>query len=197
MTAIVSVFDYSGRWSSPYKRDGYEVIQVDQKLGDDIRTIERKRFPSTVHGILLAPPCTDFSVSGAQYWKQKDEDGRTFQSIALMDAGLRLVCILKPKFWSLENPVGRIRKWLGEPRLWFHPYYYAGFSPDPEQDRYTKKTALYGTFNEMLPLSELEPIRACKQGSWIQKLGGKSDKTKELRSMTPLGFAEAFYKANP
>ena len=37
MTAIVSVFDYSGRWSSPYKRDGYEVIQVDQKLGDDIR----------------------------------------------------------------------------------------------------------------------------------------------------------------
>jgi hypothetical protein len=29
------------------------------------------------------------------------------------------------------------------------------------------------------------------------KLGGKSEKTKELRSMTPLGFAESFYLANP
>ena len=31
----------------------------------------------TVYGILAAPPCTDFAGSGAQYWKTKDEDGRT------------------------------------------------------------------------------------------------------------------------
>jgi site-specific DNA-cytosine methylase len=30
-----------------------------------------------VHGILCAPPCTHFSVSGAQYWKQKDNNGKT------------------------------------------------------------------------------------------------------------------------
>lgn len=27
----------------------------------------------------------------------------------------------------------------------------------------------------------------------IMKLGGKSERTKELRSMTPLGFAKAFF----
>ena len=29
-----------------------------------------------------------------------------------------------------------------------------------------------------------------------QKLGGKSERTKELRSMTPMGFARAFCAAN-
>jgi len=40
------------------------------------------------------------------------------------------------------------------------------------------------------------PVRVCSQGSRVQRLGGKSDKTKELRSMTPMGFARAFYAAN-
>lgn len=43
----------------------------------------------------------------------------------------------------------------------------------------------------------LEPIRVCSQGSWVQRLGGKSERTKELRSMTPDGFARAFALANP
>jgi hypothetical protein len=40
----------------------------------------------------------------------------------------------------------------------------------------------------------VKPIEANQ--SWIMKLGGKSEKTKELRSITPLGFAYAFYEAN-
>jgi hypothetical protein len=31
----------------------------------------------------------------------------------------------------------------------------------------------------------------------IMKLGGKSIKTKNARSVTPRGFAEAFFQANP
>jgi len=37
---------------------------------NDIRWLEIP--DKSVYGILAAPPCTDFSVSGAQYWKQKD-----------------------------------------------------------------------------------------------------------------------------
>ena len=59
-----------------------------------------------------------------------------------------------------------------------------------------KKTGLWGKFNRDLPRNDVEPLRVCSQGSWVQRLGGKSDKTKELRSMTPLGFAYAFYAAN-
>jgi hypothetical protein len=42
----------------------------------------------------------------------------------------------------------------------------------------------------------VDPTRVCGQGSWLMKLGGKSEKTKELRSMTPMGFAYAFYEVN-
>lgn len=193
---IVSVFDYSGEWSKPYLENGYEVIQIDLKRGKDIRTINYTDLPDEIHGILLAPPCTDFSVSGAQYWGQKDQDGRTFKSIALMDAGLRLIALKKPVFWVLENPVGRIKNFLGPPKMWFQPHQFAGWADDPEKERYTKKTGLWGDFNTNLKIKNLEPIRVCKQGSWVQKLGGKSEKTKELRSMTPSGFARAFFNAN-
>ena len=63
-------------------------------------------------------------------------------------------------------------------------------------ERYTKKTGLWGNFHKP-ELAPLPPIRATKQGSWLQKLGGKSEKTKALRSLTPTGFAQAFFEANP
>jgi len=63
---------------------------------------------------------------------------------------------------------------------------------------YTKKTGLWGEFN----MPEKKPIKPVKAGgqtigySAFNRLGGKSDKTKELRSMTPDGFSKAFYQAN-
>jgi len=45
-------------------------------------------------------------------------------------------------------------------------------------------------------MNYVEPVKVCEQGSWLQKLGGKSEKTKTLRSATPMGFARAFYEAN-
>lgn len=81
---ILSLFDYSGNWSRPYANAGYEVYQIDLKLGFDINTLIPEEFPfETVHGILAAPPCTDFASSGAQYWKAKDADGRTDRSLVV------------------------------------------------------------------------------------------------------------------
>jgi len=159
---------------------------------------ERTRFP--VHGILAAPPCDHFSVSGAQYWPAKDADGRTAEALEIVDACLEIVMDADPVWWALENPVGRLRALRGHvlsdlsgvggggPRLMFNPCDFG--------DPYTKKTLLWGKFN--LPrLNPVEPLRVCEQGSWLQRLGGKSEKTKRLRSMTPPGFARAFCEANP
>lgn len=182
---ILSLCDYSGEWCKPYRHAGYKVLQLDLKRGQDVRLLEHLNEP--IHGILAAPPCTAFAVSGAQYWKAKDESGETFAALALVDACLRAVAIYQPRFWALENPVGRLRKFLGAPRLIFDPCDFG--------DAYTKKTLLWGSFNlpERTPVS---PVRVCPQGSWLQRLGGKGEKTKTLRSVTPAGFANAFYLAN-
>jgi hypothetical protein len=190
---ILDLCGGTGSWSKPYAEAGYQVIIVtlpDCDVLDFAKDFRRNPYP--VHGILAAPPCDHFSVSGAQYWQQKDKDGRTRHALKIVDACLNVVSYSRCKWWALENPVGRLRQLrkdvLGEPLLVFNPCDYG--------DPYTKKTLLWGSFN--IPKKKpVEPIRACEQGSWLQKLGGKSTKTKLLRSMTPQGFAKAFFEANP
>lgn len=183
---ILDLCGGSGSWSAPYKDAGYDVRVIDPKADSgDVRLFE---FPGPVHGILAAPPCTDFSGSGAQYWAEKNEDGRTLASLSVVDACLRIVTVCNPTWWALENPVGRLRRWLGPPAFSFNPCDFG--------DPYTKRTLLWGRFNPPTK-TPVPPVRACSQGSWIQKLGGKSERTKELRSITPPGFARAFFEANP
>jgi len=182
---IYSLFDYTGSWSMPYKDNGYRVIMVDIKHGADIRTLEVPKEP--VYGVLAAPPCTDFAGSGAQYWNKKDDDGRTLASLELIGAMSRFILATDPVFWAVENPVGRLNRWFSKPIMYFNPCDYG--------DAYTKKTGLWGKFNAPIK-NPVEPIKVCKQGSWLMKLGGKSERTKTLRSITPPGFAQSFYEAN-
>jgi site-specific DNA-cytosine methylase len=159
-----------------------------ETISTDVRLLMVQDLPE-IHGILMAPPCTHFSSSGAQYWKAKDADGRTLDGLSIVDACLRLAVALEPIWWLLENPVGRLPRYIGPYQMTFQPHFYG--------DAYTKKTCLFGDFNVELPQTPVEPERVCIQGSWIQKLGGSSEKTKELRSITPSSFARAFFQANP
>ena len=195
---ILSLFDYSGNWPHKYKENGYIVVQVDIKHDIDILELTPEDLPfDSIYGILAAPPCTDFAGSGAQYWKAKDLDGRTAHSLAMLDKVLELVDYFKPKFWALENPVGRLstlRPELGKP-WYFNPHEFAGYCGTEEQrehERYTKKTGIWGSFNK----PEKKDLGNNPSNNWIMKLGGKSERTKELRSMTPIGFSTAFYEFN-
>lgn len=190
---ILSLFDYTGNWPWYFGTDKrYRVVTVDIKHGQDILDYVP---PRRVHGILAAPPCTHFSVSGSQYWPVKDADGRTAEALALVMRTLDILYDTRPEFWILENPVGRLRRWMGRPDRYIDPFQFAGYSPHPEEDRYTKKTGLWGRF-ELPEARPLPAIRASAQGSWLQRLGGKSERTKELRSATPMGFAKATYLGN-
>lgn len=183
---ILDLCGGTGSWSKPYSEDpNFEVRVIDPKAnGLDVRLFRHPE--EEIYGVLAAPPCTDFSVSGAQYWESKGKV-RLLEALSIADACFRIIAVTKPKFWALENPVGRLRHYLGDPQLIFNPCDYG--------DPYTKKTLLWGSFNQPVK-NPVEPIRACTQGSWLQKLGGKSERTKTLRSMTPQGFAKAFYEAN-
>jgi hypothetical protein len=198
---IVSLFDHSGEWSRPYREAGYQVVHFDIKepggfgwsydIADfSVEFLTEELGLDTVYGILAAPPCTHFTVSGAQYWPEKDADGRTDAMIELVYTVFRCVELFAPKFWVFENPVGRLPKLIPElGRPWY-------FQPHWFGDAYTKKTGLWGRFYTDLERNDVEPVRACEAGSWLMKLGGKSEKTKALRSVTPPGFAQAFFGAN-
>lgn len=167
----------SGNWSEPYVAAGCNVVRVDLPL--DVRLLE---FPGRVHGILAAPPCTVFANSGAR-WPRSDTDYR--DALSVVDACLRLVVICKPVWWALENPIGKLVRWLGPPAMYFNPSQYG--------DPYTKRTALWGRFTPPAR-TPVEPTL----GSFMHtKFGGKSDHTKRARSATPAGFARAFASANP
>ncbi len=245
MKTLLSLFDYSGTWSEPFMRNGWEVIQWDIKLAEFMDITSFTDYETTmemldgydIQGIIAGPPCTDFTVSGNQYWSQKDAAGQTKKSLEFVLQVLRLVDALRPTdpdyfdenpdssfFWAIENPVGRMARLAGlDDAYWFNPCDFAGHTnPTLEQiktlDRirskngkdvtdqeneavlevnaYTKKTGLWGQFNRDLVKMPIAPIKTCKAGSPLMRLGGKSARTKELRSNTPAGFAEAFYEAN-
>jgi len=188
---ILSLCDYSGRWPEPYRDAGHEVIQVDLKHGSDVRLFEHIR--GEIHGVMCAPPCTEFAGSGARWWAGKEPHLLT-DGLALVDACLRAVAIYNPDWWVLENPVGRLKRWLGPHTFTFNPNEYAGWLPDGEQEgeQYTKRTCLWGRFTS----PEKKELPAIHGSMMWAKYGGKSERTKEARSLTPRGFARAFYKAN-
>ena len=96
---------------------------------------------------------------------------------------LRAVIIYRPKWWALENPVGKLSRYLGPPTMRFDPWYYG--------DPYTKRTCLWGDFNT--------PDRRAvtpTEGSKMHRIWG-DEEGKTRRSETPMGFARAFYEANP
>jgi hypothetical protein len=108
---ILSLFDYSGNWSRPYKDAGYNVLQFDLQHGQDVRLLTLDDLALLVHGILAAPPCTEFAVSGARWWDGKGESA-LLEGLSMVDATLRLVVATNPVWWVLENPVGRLIDYL-------------------------------------------------------------------------------------
>ncbi len=202
---ILSLFDLTGNWSKPYKQNGYDVIQVDIQKGIDILTWDYKQIPkNSVYGILAAIPCTDYAVSGARWFAEKDKDGRTAASQKLVEKTKEIIEYFTPIFWVVENPVSRINKlnpWLGEVKYKFNPYDFAGYGF--EEDRYTKRTHLWGNFNPPIKKS-LEPYHTGDYGKIHypkdpitgKAYGWNTLECKNARSATPMGFSYAFYEAN-
>lgn len=211
---IVSLFDFTGNWSNPYKENGYEIIQIDIQKGIDILTWDYTKVPrDSVYGVLAACPCTDFALSGARHFARKDSDGTTEQSVKLVKKTIEIIQYFNPVFWVIENPMSRIHKLnpeLGNVEFKFDPCDFAGYCEGEKQDenRYNKKTWLWGNFNHPIkkriePFMKDSPVwkRTDAKGNLLNgknfnKTGLTRHDWMNIRSATPEGFAQAFYKAN-
>ena len=163
--------------------------------------------PDVVFGMAF-PVCTDLAVSGAAHFKAKAERDPEFQIKASNHARwcASLFEALEVPYF-IENPVSRLATLWRKPNYTFHPYEYGGYIPDTEaehprwpeyiapKDAYPKKTCLWTGGGFIMPERKAVPV---PQGYSTQhkKLGGKSQRTKDIRSATPRGFATAVYEAN-
>ena len=211
---ILDLCGGTGSWSKPYLEAGYTVHNI--TLPEyDVRTWTGYK-DMKIHGILAAPPCTMFSFARTNARLPRDLK----QGMETVEACLKIIWYLqyeavsnttkftRLKFWALENPYyGLLKNFLGIPVFVFNPYDFG--------DPYQKKTALWGNFN----IPKLNPIqlsdemkRLAKSNSYLHRIGTKFDvlKTRDIspenygklswqvrRSITPRGFANAFFKANP
>lgn len=195
---VLSFFDYTGEWSKPWEKAGYNVFRFDiqhcAEMGD-VMAFSTDFFSDwfgdfdgmEIYAILAAIPCTDFASSGSRHFAAKDVDGRTAASIRLVHKTLAAIEYFKPTIWAAENPVGRIGNLGGLP-----PWRLT-FDPCDLGDTYTKKTNIWGRFNADLPIAPVFPAEGSKMH---KRYGGKSLQTKNARSVTPEGFAYAFFMAN-
>jgi len=195
---ILDLCGGTGAWSNPYAEAGYDVRLITLPE-HDVRTY---RPPESTYGILAAPPCTIFSLAGNKYrFAEKKEltyIDKLLPALELVNACLHIIRDVAPRFWVLENPSGTLIHFLGEPMMFFNPCDYG--------DPYTKKTALWGNFIPPLPLfvgdRSVEPeFVELVSGKRMSPMHYNSFKLKpkeraEARSITPPGFAQAFFEAN-
>jgi len=191
MKIILDICGGTGAWSKPYKDAGYDVRII--TLPDyDVHTYEP---PENVYGILAAPPCTMFSLARTTAKTPRD----FHKGMEAVESCLRIIWKArkqgKLQFWALENPTALLRQFLGK-----QPF---SFDASEFGEDYNKGTDLWGYYNE--PRKTNEYIRYDSTDTNSRKLPPIPEEYKRdpamnstaiKRSITPQGFARAFYKAN-
>lgn len=158
--------------------------------------------------IFAFPECTDLTNAGSKHWAKKLAANPEFLNEAVSLA--RLVEKVADKCgcdkWGAENPVGKLSTLWRKPDFWFDPCDFGGYLPEddvhpayadvyPPRDAYNKKTGIWcGAGIKKPEMKRIEPKDKANPG-W-KKCGGKSTRTKNIRSSTPRGFAAAMFEAN-
>jgi hypothetical protein len=205
----VSLFDFTGIWSRPYRVPGYEVHQIDLQHGRDCLEYTPPRRP---WGVLAAPPCTIWTNANAHRWPTID-DAAFFLNLALVLHSWQ-ICQTAIAWHCLENPRGRLSALLGPPAMEFQPHHFG--------DPWTKRTCLWGCFTaplrrQIIPtyqavggrLNHRHPLLPWLSAATTQAPHNhpKSNQRynsptfrvdrQNARSATPPAFAQAFARANP
>ena len=196
-----SHIEYIGKGCIEYiSMDLWNILNIN-KLRDLLK-------PCNVVFGMAFPVCTDMAVSGAAHFKRKAERDPEFQTKAVSYAVLcsELFEELGVPYF-IENPVSVLATKWRKPDHRFQPYEYGGYIPDTEaehprwpeyiaaKDAYPKQTCLWTGGGFKMP--DTKPVDVADGYSTQHlKLGGKSQRTKDIRSATPRGFARAVYEVN-
>ena len=190
---VISCFDRTTNMVKPWAEAGYKCYCVDLqheqgarkegniiKIGADV--LEWMPPRKKIAFAAFFPPCTDVAVSGARWFKDKGI-GALIKSLRLFERSVTLA------EWSgapylIENPVSTISTYWRKPDYTFHPC--------DAGDAYTKKTCLWTGGGFKMPFkNRVTPT----EGSKMHLLPPTPERA-NLRSATPMGFANAVFEAN-
>jgi hypothetical protein len=174
---ILDLCGGTGAWSKPYADAGYLVKIIDRIHGQDARLLQRER---GVWGILAAPVCTDFSYARNRY---PPSDAELLEALSLVDACVRITYAHRNglKWWALENPINKLRRYLGPPVLTFRQWEYG--------DAGCKPTGIWGDFTA--------PMKQPKPRTKPSTFRTQYENARPEDAITPPNFARAFFEANP
>jgi hypothetical protein len=219
---VISLFDFTGVMVGPWLRAGYTAYIVDLqhppgftpdagnprliRVGADLRYgwTPPSETVGRVAALFAFPECTNVAVSGAKHFLKKGPRALAL-SLELFATSKELGDALGVPY-MIENPVSTFSTYCGKPDHTFNPYEYGGYLPESDRhprwpdkiaprDAYPKKTCLWTGGGFAMP--EKQPVEVPPgYSAQFLSLGGKSLKTKNIRSATPRGFAEAVYRAN-
>lgn len=204
---ILDLCGGTGSWSEPYRKAGYEVHVITLPSYDILATTwdtthlwfmptdgkHVLKIPiNQVHGILAAPPCTMFSRARTTAKTPRDFDG----AISVVRACFGIVWTCRSagrlEFWALENPMGLLRQFIGNPSYSFRGWEFG--------DDHVKFTDLWGYFNRptnkrgaRAPIFDRKKWALAKKP---KKYQGVKLSRADVRAITPRYFAQAFFKAN-
>jgi hypothetical protein len=116
---VLDLFAGLRGWSDPFKERGHEVLTLDfdetftPDFCADILVWDSGALPWQPDIILASPPCTAFSVMQiGRNWTRdhQPKNDRARLGLEILDVTLRVIAVIAPRFWIIENPVGKMRK---------------------------------------------------------------------------------------
>lgn len=154
---LLDLYSGLGGWSNPWRERGHEVFTVDFNPGfapdlvADVGDLWLRELPWRPDVILASPPCEHFSVLriGRNWTHAHDPRNKdAWRAQRLVRATVDLIEDLRPAFWVVENPMGKLRRL----RTGLERYERRGVTYCQYGRRYRKETDLWGGFPPSLRL---------------------------------------------
>ena len=213
-------FAYDIQNPSPCREEG-GILYMRADLHDpDVIKQLVKRHKGCVRFMSAYPVCTDLCLGGAVHWEKKRRADPLFQETA---AAHVIACeafaeAVKCPKWYIENPRGALNKMWRRADMEMHPYEYGGHLPRydshpnypeyiPPRDAYKKRTCIWHSDSFRVPEKRIvipvsvvcnSKVKGTKEYSpaFAKLGGGGGQRTKDIRSATPRGWARAVYLSN-
>jgi hypothetical protein len=197
---VIDLFCGLGGWSNAFWQRGHDVITLDNNKRFDpnicanILDIKASDFPFKPDIILASPPCEGFTrLRYAFNWETPEVGGpipisvKSKLGIKILEKTVSLINELQPRYFIIENPVGKMRHMAAVADLERRTVTYCQYGSEAQ-----KPTDLWGVFPPSLILRPPCKAGAACHASAAGDLKGAIVRANDAaaRAFVPYGLSE-------